>query len=368
MTRRRGSIQYRAKKYEARLYLHGRRLWLGRHWTEHQAQRAIDEVLAEAPTPQEVQEIAVQIRRKAPPSVETVEHFANRWVNHYPRRRDTTNQTNHYAAKRIAELDIRHFRMRDVTRPIAREFALKHPYLLPACRAMFNDALDDEIVEVNPFAKLRLPTSRGRADLVPLTPDEVGQLATIADRYGFGALVLVAAYTGMRTGELFELRWEDIDFKTGTIRIRRRMKSERGQTIILADLPREALQSLERPVEGGYVFRTKRGHQLTSSNFAWSWHVIRDAFEMQLPAKRAQQLREARLDNGPLQLYELRHAYASHMLDRGAKPMDVAMQLGHRGTELLEQLYGHPDQQLAQERLRRAMGENVAELREASNG
>jgi integrase len=355
MTRRRGSIQHRSGRWEARLALHGRRLWLGRHDTEEQAQEAIDRALAD----------------KGPLSDETVAQFCDRWVSDYPRHRATTNHVNRYAAKRIKEITeprISHLPMRSVTRSQARAFVLAFPYLRDFLRAMYYDAISDELVKGNPFANLRLPSPRGRADLVPLTEEEVGQLAAAADRFGYGALILVAAGTGMRTGELFELRWEDIDFRSGTIHIRRRMKSEKGGTIVLPDLARAAIESLPRPREGGLVFRTRRGRKLTSSNFRPYWYPIRELFEAQLPPARAQELREARMDKGSLVLYELRHAFASHMLNRGASPLDVAIQLGHKGTELVEKLYGHPDQELARERLRRAMGENVAELREVSNG
>jgi integrase len=78
------------------------------------------------------------------------------------------------------------------------------------------------------------------------------------------------------------------------------------------------------------------------------------------------------MDKGSLRLYELRHYYVSHMLDLGVSAADIAIQVGHRGTQLIHSLYGHPSEDLARQRLRAAMGENVTQLksvdREASNG
>jgi integrase len=44
-----------------------------------------------------------------------------------------------------------------------------------------------------------------------------------------------------------------------------------------------------------------------------------------------------------LDFYELRHAAATMLLERGATPWDVAQQLGHLdGGQLVMDLYGHP--------------------------
>jgi integrase len=44
-----------------------------------------------------------------------------------------------------------------------------------------------------------------------------------------------------------------------------------------------------------------------------------------------------------LDFYELRHAAATMLLERGVTPWDVAQQLGHTdGGQLVMELYGHP--------------------------
>ena len=94
---------------------------------------------------------------------------------------------------------------------------------VPAVRAMFNDALDEEVVASNPFANLRLPQGRGRRDLVVLSGQELGDLADTALRtlgeYGsaFRACIIFAAYVGLRPAELFMLRWTDLDFARSPI-------------------------------------------------------------------------------------------------------------------------------------------------------
>ena len=57
----------------------------------------------------------------------------------------------------------------------------------------------------------------------------------------------------------------------------------------------------------------------------------------------------------PLDVCEQRHACATLLLERGLSPADVALQLGHSdGGRLVIQLYGHPDEDRARDRLNMA--------------
>lgn len=77
----------------------------------------------------------------------------------------------------------------------------------------------------NPVADIELPAKSQRADLRYLTPDEVSLLINavpdspyrLCDR----ALYRTAAMTGLRIGELTALRWMDVDWQNGLIRVRR---------------------------------------------------------------------------------------------------------------------------------------------------
>jgi integrase len=102
----------------------------------------------------------------------------------------------------------------------------------------------------NPFKGLSKKT-RGRKDKVPLSAAEVLQLGRSARAklrdYGpmMKALVLFAAYSGMRPGEIFALEWGDVDFEAMRIRVRRRVYG--GKTA----LPKSNRDAHDRPDAGG---------------------------------------------------------------------------------------------------------------------
>lgn len=365
----RGQIVRRGTRVGARIYVAGQRRWLGTFDTEREARAAIDAALAE-------------FDGLAPLDCET---FADRWMDDYPRPKESTRAVNRDRAKRFAAdfkgakmggpLNRSPFAKRmglagSPDRVVARRWALENPHVVSAVRAMFNDALNDGLISANPFTKLGLPQSRGRKDIVPVSAEQVDLLATRAteihqDGGHFAAQIMFAAYTGVRPGELWELRWGDLDLRNLEARVSRRVyngsvdtpKNHRARTITIPPPARDALLAAPRRTDTDLLFVTTRGRPFAKSSHAYNWHPVRAAAGL----------------NG-MDFYELRHFCATHLLELGLSPADVAVQLGHTdGGRLVMELYGHPSETRARERLKRAFQNNVTDLsaakeRKASNG
>lgn len=151
---------------------------------------------------------------------------------------------------------------------------------------MYNHAIDDDDLPLgrNPFRKLG-HRSKGRADDPPPTEAEFQKLldACVAlKEYAprMRAFILFAAFTLMRPSELFALEWSDIDFDT--MRISKARRLYRGQlaepktgpkTIALTPPARDALLALPR--DSVYVFTSKTGKRLSSTNCFGYWSLVR---------------------------------------------------------------------------------------------
>lgn len=233
---------------------------------------------------------------------------------------------------------------------------------------MFNAATRLHIVRANPFANLGLPSAPGRRDLTPLTEEEVHDLAATARRvhgphYGaeVAALILMAAYTGMRRGELVVLTWDDINFGNEEVRVSKTLSNDREilppknskpRTVVLPRPAADALRAAPRHLGRARVFGSARGSLLTKSNWHYTWDPVRRDF-----------------GQPNLDFHELRHFTANHMLTLDVAPWLVAEQLGHSdGGQLVIRLYGHPDKRLFRERIREAYDRegSVIQLRHQS--
>jgi integrase len=133
-----------------------------------------------------------------------------------------------------------------------------------------------------------------------LTPETLSRLLDVIKKdssHQAGAIMKTALFTGMRRSELFNLRWDDIDFERGFIAIRD-PKSGPGQKIPLNDLARDVLKSHSRTSE--YVFPGRDGRQRKDVTH----QVRRIADKAGLPK-----------DFRPL--HGLRHTYASMLASSG---------------------------------------------------
>ncbi len=96
-----------------------------------------------------------------------------------------------------------------------------------AVRAVFNAAVDADLIARSPARKVALPKVRP-PERTPLTAEELLRLAdAIVGRYR--ALVLVRGVLGLRWGEAIAIRLCDIDFMRRTVRVAQTVEEVAGQ-------------------------------------------------------------------------------------------------------------------------------------------
>jgi integrase len=186
--------------------------------------------------------------------------------------------------------------LREVSVELALEWMGEHRWTLGGLRAMFSDARRIGLVDTNPFAGLRLRGSRGRKDIDLPSRDEIDQLAGYADEVWSGevvltirALILMAAFVGMRHAELYGLRWSDIDIRAEEVHVERQYsaatrrfelpKNGKTRIAVLTEPAKVGLLAMPRPVDGeAMVFRGKKGGALTGRTQHYYWHPVRCRF------------------------------------------------------------------------------------------
>jgi integrase len=211
--------------------------------------------------------------------------------------------------------------------------------------ASLNAAVDAEIIESNPAARVTLPKG-GQAMERFLTREEVAavvdEMPTTLDQ----TIVYFLAYTGLRWGEMAGLHAGRLDLERGRVRVVETFNEKAGSikaypkgrslrdvpiddwlAARLAELPVAkscGLEHVEGRCRGGLVLTSERGTVLRHTN--WSdrvWHPALD-----------------RSGIGHARLHDLRHTFASWLIQSGMPLAEVGRLMGHASPSTTQK-YAH---------------------------
>jgi integrase len=91
-------------------------------------------------------------------------------------------------------------------------------------------AQSDGLVPRNAAKGIKAPRPR-KKEIRPLTPEQARAFLAAARGNRFEALFVLALHRGLREGELLGLKWDDVDLKAGTLRVRRTLSETRDGPI-----------------------------------------------------------------------------------------------------------------------------------------
>jgi integrase len=207
-------------------------------------------------------------------------------------------------------------------------------------RLVLATAVQDGALRSNPCDGVRVPASP-RAEMVFLDAEQVEALATTIDER-YSTLIRLAAYTGLRAGEIGALRVGRVDLHTGRITVAESVTEvpvlgmhfsepktyERRSVTLPAFLADELAQRLTtRPEDpAAFVFTSPEGGTLNHKNF------YRRHFK---PAVVAAGLPPA------MRFHDLRHTCAALCIALGAHPKAIQERLGHSSITVTLDRYGH---------------------------
>lgn len=188
-------------------------------------------------------------------------------------------------------------------------------------KTFLSKAVKWDMLSANPLEGVEYLKEDDSKKIRALTEEEASTLLTEANGW-FRPVLLTALYTGLREGELITLEWDDVDFKDGIIKVRRKagwIPKSSGRAIRERDvaIPQQLVEFLKeyKKKSGGTdnrVFHNKDGE------------VLR-------PGLRKALMRLTKKCGFPevTQFHALRHTYATHLI-KTCKDLAVAQeQLGH---------------------------------------
>jgi integrase len=203
---------------------------LGRAWTErgrapagYYTQRTAEEAL---------QAILTDARRGTLAGMTTVNaKFADasaEWLRYVQHDRDVKPSTlsdYRHMAKRLdrtfGEMSIERIGAEDIERwraGLSCSNRTSQKYLI-VLNGIFKRAMKVYRLPSNPMALVERPRVRHSSEIDVLSASEVRTLVRETSTEQHKALILTAAFTGLRMGELLALRWGEVDFAAETIRV-----------------------------------------------------------------------------------------------------------------------------------------------------
>ena len=172
-----------------------------------------------------------------------------------------------------------------------------------------------------------------------LFPTEVAAMISAAKKVGRhglrdSTLILMAYRHGLRVSELVALRWEQVDFTSGTIYINR-LKHGVSSTHPLRGIELRALRQLQRKYpDSNYLFVSERGTVMAA---AQGFRPVRRLRRLRSFAACARGIIERAGVQAGLSLsvhpHMLRHACGFYLASRGHDTRAIQAYLGHKNIQ-----------------------------------
>ena len=208
-------------------------------------------------------------------------------------------------------------------------------------RQILRRAVRDGLIPRNVAADVDpLPMTQSRI-IRPATPEAIRELADAIDPRFSAAIIFAALGSGCRSGEMWALKVDDIDWIPRRVHIARSIDDRNGR--IVTRLPKNgkdrwlnldettvailAEHVREYPSRDGYLFTSPGGGPVMHRN--WVPRFFKPA------------VREVPTLPARFRPHDLRHSHASILFAMGARPEQVKDRLGHASIKTTFDWYGH---------------------------
>lgn len=200
-------------------------------------------------------------------------------------------------------------------------------------------AQEEGYIQKNPCRRLRLSADEpvGQRVLTGVEQAKVSKAAMDASELP----VLLAAYTGMRLGEICALRWTDINWEKGTVSVSRtaqRIRRSGGGTMILVDTPKSVKSRRILPVPAFLMELLEKHRGEGAAGYLFGSEL--NPAEPRTVQRRFQSLlKKTGIQN--VHFHTLRHSFATRLIELGVDIKTVSSLLGHSSAKTTLDFYVH---------------------------
>jgi integrase len=203
-------------------------------------------------------------------------------------------------------------------------------------------AVKHKYIDHNPLRDAERPRGQGaeveeKEKVIILNPEQINALLSHTEGQEYRMLFMLATFSGARQGELLGLKWEDVDWENSQVHIQRTFNNGRFFTTKTKtsnrkiDLGPKVITELKKWKLGcpknelDLVFPNGAGNPIDHHN------LVRRHFGPALEAAGLPKIR----------FHDLRHTYASLLIEQGENIKYIQTQLGHSSPTVTWNVYAH---------------------------
>jgi integrase len=179
---------------------------------------------------------------------------------------------------------------------------------LDLLKSLLNRAIEWGYLKVNPSISVRKFKEDAKEPGF-LTPEEGARLMAAA-KGQLHTMIVIGLCAGLRKSEMFRLKWEDVDFDRGELRVRI-SKGKRFRVVPMNDLIANTLKRHPRHLDSPFILHNTDGS---------AWKNVRWSFE--------KTVKEAGLTHKTF--HSMRHSFVSNLVSVGVDLRVVQELAGHK--------------------------------------
>lgn len=197
-------------------------------------------------------------------------------------------------------------------------------------------AVAQKIISENPCKAVSLPKVEHK-EMQTIPAEQLQAFLTEAKATGVYEMYYIELATGLRRGELLGLKWQDIDWKNGIIKVRRQVARVDGQiveaplktknsyrAVSISPQAIEVLREQKRKTNDAYVFPSPNGGPISPDSVN---NMLKRVLE--------------RAGIPKVRFHDLRHTFATIALQNGVDIKTVSGMLGHFSAGFTLDTYAH---------------------------
>ena len=197
-------------------------------------------------------------------------------------------------------------------------------------------AVAQKIIPANPTNACALPKIEHQ-EMQTIPAEQLQAFLQEAKATGVYEMYYIELATGLRRGELLGLKWQDIDWKNGVIKVRRQVARVDGQikeaplktknsyrTVTISQQAIEVLKEQKKKTNDTYVFPSPNGGPISPDSVN---NMLKRVLE--------------RAGIPKIRFHDLRHTFATIALQNGVDIKTVSGMLGHFSAGFTLDTYAH---------------------------